>query len=102
MNRRVLRRSKWRRRWNNCAVIAPCAITLMTHFANADEARGVAEPLALFNDIAAPCRAAQRRIPPHCCVTLKRTATGASGLMHGASPFAEVSAQQLGLKPAMT
>ena len=31
-------------------------ITLMTHFANADEARGIAEPLARFNDFAAPYR----------------------------------------------
>ena len=34
-------------------------IRLMTHFANADEARGIAEPLDLFNGFAAPFRAAR-------------------------------------------
>ena len=34
-------------------------ITLMTHFANADEARGITGPLALFDDFAAPHRIAR-------------------------------------------
>jgi alanine racemase len=85
-------------------------ITLMTHFANADEARGVAEPLALFNEIAAPYRIA--RSLANSAALLRYPATHADwvrpGIMlYGASPFAhesggEVSAQQLGLKPAMT
>jgi alanine racemase len=80
-------------------------ITLMTHFANADEARGVAEPLALFNDLAAPHRVA--RSLANSAALLRYPATHADwvrpGIMlYGASPFAEVSAQQLGLKPAMT
>ncbi|TAN84137.1 MAG: alanine racemase [Gallionella sp.] len=80
-------------------------ITLMTHFANADEARGVAEPLALFNDLAAPCRAA--RSLANSAALLRYPETHGDwvrpGIMlYGASPFAEVSAQQLGLKPAMT
>lgn len=85
-------------------------ITLMTHFANADEARGVAEPLALFNDIAAPYRIA--RSLANSAALLRYPATHADwvrpGIMlYGASPFAlesgaKVSAQQLGLKPAMT
>jgi alanine racemase len=80
-------------------------ITLMTHFANADEARGVAEPLALFNDLAAPYRVA--RSLANSAALLRYPATHADwvrpGIMlYGASPFAEVSAQQLGLKPAMT
>jgi alanine racemase len=85
-------------------------ITLMTHFANADEDRGVAEPLALFNEIAAPYRIA--RSLANSAALLRYPVTHADwvrpGIMlYGASPFAhesggDVSAQQLGLKPAMT
>ncbi len=84
---------------------AVCSITLMTHFANADEARGVKEPLTLFNEIAAPCRVP--RSLANSAALLRYPETHGEwvrpGLMlYGASPFAEVSAQQLGLKPAMT
>jgi len=80
-------------------------ITLMTHFANADEARGIAEPLALFNDFAAPYRVA--RSLANSAALLRYPETHGDwvrpGLMlYGASPFAEVSAPQLGLQPAMT
>jgi alanine racemase len=80
-------------------------ITLMTHFANADEARGVAAPLALFNDIAAPYRLA--RSLANSAALLRYPETHGDwvrpGIMlYGASPFAEVGAQQLGLRPAMT
>lgn len=80
-------------------------ITLMTHFANADEPRGIAEPLALFKDFAAPYRvplslansAALLRYPETHCDWVR------PGLMlYGASPFAEIGAQQLCLQPAMT
>jgi alanine racemase len=79
-------------------------ITLMTHFANADEARGVAEPLALFNAVAAPHRVA--RSLANSAALLRYPETHGDwvrpGIMlYGASPFAEVGAQQLGLKPAM-
>jgi alanine racemase len=80
-------------------------ITLMTHFANADEARGVAEPLVMFNDVAA-----RHRVPrslANSAALLRYPQTHADwvrpGIMlYGASPFADTSAQQLGLKPAMT
>ena len=80
-------------------------ITLMTHFANADEARGVAEPLALFNGIAAPYRVA--RSLANSAALLRYPETHGDwvrpGLMlYGASPFADASAQQFGLKPTMT
>ena len=80
-------------------------ITLMTHFANADEARGVAEPLALFNEVAAPHRVA--RSLANSAALLRYPETHGDWvrpgvMLYGASPFAEVSAQQLGLKPAMT
>jgi alanine racemase len=85
-------------------------ITLMTHFASADEARGVAEPLALFNDVAAPYRVA--RSLANSAALLRYPETHGDwvrpGIMlYGASPFVpdmgeQFSAQRLGLKPAMT
>ena len=85
-------------------------ITLMTHFANADEERGVSEPLAIFNDLAASYRVA--RSMANSAALLRYPATHADwvrpGIMlYGASPFApgnreKSSAQQLELKPAMT
>ncbi len=85
-------------------------ITLMTHFANADETRGVSEPLALFNEIVSPYRFP--RSLANSAALLRYPASHADwvrpGIMlYGASPFAhesggDVSAQQLGLKPAMT
>jgi alanine racemase len=80
-------------------------ITLMTHFANADEVRGVEQPLALFNGLAAPHR--MPRSLANSAALLRYPATHADwvrpGIMlYGASPFSEVSAQQLGLRPAMT
>lgn len=79
-------------------------ITLMTHFANADEVRGVAEPFALFNDLAADYRVARSlansaallRYPQTHCDWVRPGV-----MLYGASPIAGVSAQQLGLKPAM-
>ncbi|HXU92449.1 MAG TPA: alanine racemase [Gallionella sp.] len=80
-------------------------ITLMTHFANADEARGISAPLALFNDIAGGYRAA-RSLSNSAALLRYPQAHGdwvRPGIMlYGASPFAETSAQQLGLKPVMT
>ncbi|MDO8292030.1 MAG: alanine racemase [Gallionella sp.] len=85
-------------------------ITLMTHFANADEARGIAGPLALFDDFAASHRIA--RSLANSAALLRYPETHGDwvrpGLMlYGASPFAPgggegPSAQQLGLQPAMT
>jgi alanine racemase len=86
------------------------SVTLMTHFANADEARGIAEPLARFNDFAAPYRVP--RSLANSAALLRYPETHGDwvrpGLMlYGASPFApgnggQSSARQLGLLPAMT
>ncbi|MCG6933951.1 MAG: alanine racemase [Gallionella sp.] len=85
-------------------------ITLMTHFANADEARGIAEPLALFNDIAAPYRV-PRSLANSAALLRYPESHGdwvRPGIMlYGASPFApeigeQFSAQRLGLLPVMT
>lgn len=80
-------------------------ITLMTHFASADEAAGVGAQLEIFNALAAPHRMA--RSLANSAALLRYPETHGDwvrpGIMlYGASPFADVSAQQLGLKPVMT
>jgi alanine racemase len=80
-------------------------ISLMTHFANADDARGIAEPFALFNDVAAPYRVARSLANSAALLRYPETHgdwVRAGIMLYGSSPFADVSAQQLGLKPAMT
>ena len=80
-------------------------ITLMTHFANADEARGIAAPLALFNDVAAAYNVARSLANSAALLRYPETHgdwVRAGIMLYGSSPFADVSAQQLGLKPAMT
>ena len=80
-------------------------ITLMSHFANADESRGITKPLALFNDIASGYRVAKSLANS---ATLLRYPEAHGDwvrpgiMLYGSSPFADTSAQQLGLRPAMT
>ncbi|MBI5658535.1 MAG: alanine racemase [Nitrosomonadales bacterium] len=80
-------------------------ITLMTHFSHADEAAGVAAQTEVFDALAAPYRAA--RSLANSAALLRYPATHADwvrpGIMlYGASPFAEIPAQQIGLRPTMT
>ncbi|MDO9004952.1 MAG: alanine racemase [Aquabacterium sp.] len=80
-------------------------VTLMTHFAHADEAEGVAEQLERFKGLTAAYRAP--RSLANSAAVLRYPATHAEwvrpGIMlYGASPFADTSAQQLGLQPVMT
>lgn len=80
-------------------------ITLMSHFSHADEAKGVNVQLDLFNALAADYRIP--RSLANSAALLHYPATHGDwvrpGIMlYGASPFAGVSAQQLGLKPVMT
>lgn len=80
-------------------------ITLMTHFANADGVEGVAVQLAKFNDLAASYNLP--RSLANSAALLRYPATHGDwvrpGIMlYGASPFAELSAQELGLLPVMT
>ena len=79
-------------------------ITLMTHFSDA-EASGVSAQLEVFNTLAAPYRVA--RSLANSAALLRYPATHGDwvrpGIMlYGASPFTEISAQQLGLRPVMT
>ena len=80
-------------------------ITLMSHFSDADEARGVSAQLELFKEVASAYRGACSLA--NSAALLRYPATHADwvrpGIMlYGASPFAEVSAQSIGLKPVMT
>lgn len=79
-------------------------VTLMTHFAHADETEGVAEQLEHFKGLTAAYRAP--RSLANSAALLRYPATHAEwvrpGIMlYGASPFADTSAQQLGLQPVM-
>jgi alanine racemase len=80
-------------------------MTLMTHFANADDARGVAWQLAAF-ERCAPARDLPRTLANSAAI-IRYPQTHADwvrpGIMlYGATPFADVSAAQLGLRPVMT
>lgn len=80
-------------------------ITLMTHFAQADEAAGVAQPLQAFRSRIAHTGLAWSTA--NSAALLRYPAAHGDwarpGIMlYGASPFANTSAAELDLKPAMT
>ena len=82
------------------------AVTLMTHFADADGASGVEAQLAWFNELVAPFAGAPRSLA-NSAALLRFPETRADwvrpGIMlYGCSPFAERSAIELELEPAMT
>jgi alanine racemase len=87
------------------ATAAANELTLMTHFANADDARGVAWQMTAFEKITQGV--ALPRSLANSAAILRYPETHADwvrpGIMlYGATPFADVSAAQLGLKPVMT
>ena len=86
------------------------SITLMTHFSDADEARGIAEQLARFHVMAANTAlpaslansAALLRFPEAMAIS-HGNAVRPGIMLYGASPFPALqSAAALGLKPVMT
>jgi alanine racemase len=80
-------------------------ITLMTHFATADGDAGIATQLQRFNEATTDWRIA-RSLANSAALLRFPQAHGdwvRPGIMlYGASPFAETSAAELGLKPVMT
>ena len=87
----------------NCPVVG--RITLMTHFACADDPTGISTQLAVFRELAQPHKlpaslsnsAALLRYPDAHADWVR------PGIMlYGASPFSDISAAELGLEPAMT
>jgi len=82
------------------------ALTLMTHFACADEPGGIETQLARFGEVCARTPDLPRSLA-NSAALLADARTHAAwvrpGIMlYGASPFAHRSAQELGLAPAMT
>lgn len=80
-------------------------LTLMTHFANADDARGIDWQFTAFD--AATKDVTMPRSVANSAAILRYADTHADwirpGIMlYGASPFADVSAAALGLRPVMT
>jgi alanine racemase len=82
-------------------------VTLMTHFADADGASGVAAQLAWFEEMVAPFKGAPRSLANSAALLRYPEETRADwvrpGIMlYGCSPFADRSALELDLEPAMT
>jgi len=80
-------------------------VILMTHFANADNVNGVTAQLERFNTLATSYKLP--RSLANSAALLRYPATHAEwvrpGIMlYGSSPFADTSAQDLGLRPVMT
>lgn len=81
------------------------SITLMTHFANADEASGIAAQLRIFNDIANDVKlpvslansAALLRFPE-----ARGDVVRAGIMLYGACGYSDFGPRELGLEPAMT
>jgi alanine racemase len=79
-------------------------ITLMTHFANADDAKGIEWQLEAFQ----PAAASGLPVSTANSATLLRYPALTQGwarpgiMLYGASPFADRSAAELGLTPVMT
>lgn len=81
-------------------------ITFMTHFADADGASGVAAQLASFEALTQPFDV-QARCIANSAALIRFPEARADWvrpgiLLYGGSPFADLSAEELGLKPAMT
>jgi alanine racemase len=81
-------------------------ITLMTHFADADGPGGIQAQLDWFAELTKPLEAGQRSLANSATLLRFPDALGdwvRPGIMlYGCSPFADQSAEQLGLKPVMT
>ena len=91
------------KRLSQCRNVA--GITLMTHFATADEAQGIAAPLALFRQLTAGL--SQPKSLANSAALLRYPETHADwvrpGIMlYGATPVAGIPAASFGLKPAMS
>jgi alanine racemase len=82
------------------------SVTLMTHFADADGPGGVKAQLDWFNDMVKPFDAHGRSLANSAALLRFPEARGdwvRPGIMlYGCSPFADQSAEQIGLRPVMT
>jgi alanine racemase len=82
------------------------AITMMTHFADADGPGGIRSQLDWFDELTRPFEVQQRSVANSAALLRFPEARGdwvrPGIILYGCSPFADQSAEQLGLKPAMT
>lgn len=104
MNRLGLNAVDLRRAREILAPLPNVDLTLMTHFAEADGERGVAEQLARFREMAGDWQGPVSLA--NSAAILRHPQTHGDwvrpGIMlYGASPFADQSAAELGLQPAM-
>jgi alanine racemase len=84
---------------------AVAQITLMTHFANADDARGVAWQMTEFERAAHGLRLARSLANSAAILRYPETHfdwVRPGVMLYGCSPFAEHTGAEIGLKPAMT
>jgi alanine racemase len=81
-------------------------VTLMTHFADADGPAGIRAQLEWFGELTQPFEATGRCLANSAALLRFPEARGdwvRPGIMlYGCSPFADQTAEQLGLKPVMT
>jgi len=80
-------------------------ITLMTHFADAEGQSGVHDQLRWFNELVQPFEAPRSVANSAALLRFKEAREGwvRPGIMlYGCSPFADWSAAEIGLQPAMT
>jgi alanine racemase len=90
-------------RLQNCAAVSE--VVLMTHFANADDERGVAWQLERFQSLSAGRGLPVSMANSAALLRFPETRAGwvRPGLMlYGASPFPDETAEALALQPAMT
>jgi len=82
------------------------SLTMMSHFADADGPSGIQAQLDWFNQLTKPFEVQQRSLANSAALLRFPEARGdwvRPGIMlYGCSPFADQSAEQLGLKPVMT
>jgi alanine racemase len=82
------------------------SVTMMTHFADADGPSGVKSQLDWFQEMVKPFEAGKVSIANSAALLRFPEARGdwvrPGIILYGCSPFADQSAEQLGLKPAMT
>jgi alanine racemase len=83
------------------------SVTLMTHFADADGEGGIAAQLRWFNELTQPFESAPRSLANSAALLRFADETRADwvrpGIMlYGGSPFTFKTAEEIGLKPAMT
>ena len=107
MNRLGFAVDNLRLAWNALAAHAGVdSVTLMTHFADADGDSGVAAQLQWFNELTQPFEAprslansaALLRFPEQTRADWVRPGI----MLYGCSPFSFKSAEEIGLRPAMT